>query len=92
MTNKQLKKFLWQFGIYGGVLIYLSLDLFVFKGPLAKRIAAKDPQSAEAIAKAKAGGVVSQVFNHYTTRSQVERAARERLRRHPAAGRRGPAR
>ena len=79
MTNKQLKKFLWQFGIYGGVLVYLSLDLFVFKGPLAQRIAAKDPLSAEAIAKAKANGVVAQVFNHYITRSQVERAAHERM-------------
>ena len=79
MTNKQLKKFIWQFGVYGGVLIYLSLDLFVFEGPLAQRIAAKNPLSAEAIAKAKANGVVAQVFNHPITRSQVERAAHERL-------------
>ncbi|MGA0899929.1 MAG: peptidylprolyl isomerase [Luteolibacter sp.] len=79
MTNKQLKKFLWQFGVYGAVLTYLGLDLFVFNGPLSKRISAKDPQSAEAIARAKANGVVAQVFNHPITRSQVLRAAHERV-------------
>ena len=79
MTNKQIKKFFWQIGLYGGVIGYLSLDLFVFNGPLAKKIAAKDPRSAEAIAIAKAGGLVAQVFNHPITRSQVERAARERM-------------
>lgn len=79
MTNKQLKKFFWQIGLYGCVLIYLACDLFVFNGPLAKSISARDPRSAEAIALAKAGGVVARVFNHSITRSQVERAARERL-------------
>jgi len=79
MTNKQIKKFFWQFGIYGAVLGYLACDLFVFHGPLAQKLAAKDPQSAEAIAKAKTMGVVAQVFNHPITRSQVERAAHERL-------------
>lgn len=79
MTNKQLKKFFWQIGLYACVLIYLACDLFVFNGPLAKSISARDPRSAEAIALAKAGGVVARVFNHSITRSQVERAARERL-------------
>lgn len=79
MTNKQLKKALWQLGIYGGVLGYIACDLFVFHGPLAQKIDSKDPLSAKNIAAAKQRGVVARVFNHDITLGQVERAAHERL-------------
>ncbi|MDX1680284.1 MAG: peptidyl-prolyl cis-trans isomerase [Akkermansiaceae bacterium] len=79
MTNSQIKKFLWQFGIYTAILVYLLGDLLVFDGPLSQMVRSKDPLSPENIAEAKARGVVAQVYNHSITRSQVERAARERL-------------
>lgn len=75
----RLKKTLWQIGIYGGVVAYIAADLFLFHGPIARKIDAGDPFSPESIAAAKQRGVVAQVFNHSITRSQVERAARERL-------------
>ena len=79
MTNNQLKKTLWQLGIYGLVLGYVAADLFLFHGPISQKINSRDPMSADNIAAAKARGVVARVFNHQVTRSQVERAARERL-------------
>jgi parvulin-like peptidyl-prolyl isomerase len=75
----QLGKFSLRLAIYGAVLLYFLGDLFVFKGPLRRKIDLANPQSPEAIAAAKAGGVVARVFNLQITRSQLERAVRERL-------------
>lgn len=75
----KVRKSLWQIGIYGGVLMYIIADLFVFHGPIARKIEAGDPFSAESITAAKDQGVVARVFNHSITRNQVERAARARL-------------
>lgn len=75
----KLGKSLWQIGIYGTVLAYIIADLFVFHGPIARKIEAGDPFSTESIAAAKERGVVARVFNHSISRSQVERAAHERL-------------
>lgn len=74
-----LKKLSLRLVIYGGVIAYLAGDLFVFHGPLRRRIDLADPSSPEAIARAKADGVVARVFNHRITRGQLERAVRERL-------------
>ncbi|MDP4625820.1 MAG: peptidylprolyl isomerase [Akkermansiaceae bacterium] len=72
-------KFSLRFAAYLLVVAYLVGDLFIFEGPLKKRIAAKDPNSPEAIAAAKANGVVARVFNHHITRSQLDYAIHERL-------------
>ena len=72
-------KFSLRFGVYLLVVAYLVADLFIFDGPLKNRIAAKDPNSPEAIARAKANGVVARVFNHQITRSQLDYAIHERL-------------
>ena len=74
-----LKKFLLRLALYGGVVAYLAGDLFVFKGPLSRRIDRADPGSEQAIAIAKANGVVTRVFNLQITRSQLERAVLELL-------------
>ena len=74
-----LGRFTLRLAIYGAVIAWLAGDLFVFHGPLRRRLDRANPQSAEAIAAAKAGGVVARVFNHQITRSQLERALHERL-------------
>lgn len=74
-----LKKFTLRLVVYGAVLGYLACDLFVFHGPLSRKIARADPSSPEAVAAAKARGVVARVFNLQITRSQLDRAVRERL-------------
>ena len=61
------------------MLLYLAGDLYVFNGPLNRRIQASHPDSPESIAKAKANGVVARVFNHHITRSQLDYAIHERL-------------
>ena len=74
-----LKKLSLRLAIYGAVFLYLVGDLFVFNGPLRRRINLADPSTPEAIAKAKSEGVVARVFNHQITRGQLERAVAERL-------------
>jgi parvulin-like peptidyl-prolyl isomerase len=76
---KSFTKFTLRFAIYLLVLGYLAADLFLFNGPLSKRIQASHPNSPESIAEAKARGVVARVFNHHITRSQLDRAIHERL-------------
>lgn len=61
------------------MLCYLIGDLFLFDGPINRRIQSSDPNSPAAIAKAKANGVVARVFNHQITRTQLNRAIHERL-------------
>lgn len=74
-----LKKFTLRLVIYGAVLGWLAGDLFVFHGPLSRKIERADPNSPESVADAKANGVVARVFNLRITRSQLDRAVRERL-------------
>ena len=73
------KKFTVRLAIYSVVLLYVAGDLFLFNGPLNRRIQTDRPDSPEAIAYAKSQGVVARVFGHPILRSQVERAAKERL-------------
>lgn len=72
-------KFSLRFAAYLLVLGYLAGDLYVFNGPLSRRIRKNDPNSPEAIARAKANGVVARVFNHHITRRQLDYAIHERL-------------
>ena len=72
-------KFSLRFAAYLLVLCYLAGDLYVFNGPLNRRIQSSNPDSPESIAKAKANGVVARVFNHHITRSQLDFAIHERL-------------
>lgn len=76
---KAFTKFSLRFAAYLLVLGYLAADLFLFNGPLNRRIQASHPDSPESIAKAKANGVVARVFNHHITRSQLDYAIHERL-------------
>jgi parvulin-like peptidyl-prolyl isomerase len=60
-------------------IIYLFLDLFVFDGPLRRKLREENPQSPERIASAKAKGVVARVFYQPILLSQVDRRVEERL-------------
>jgi len=66
-------------GIYGGVLAYLICDLHFCGGPLSRRIRKPDPNNPQAVAMAKADGVVAWVCGHRIHRSQLDRAVRDRL-------------
>ncbi|MGJ8632873.1 MAG: peptidylprolyl isomerase [Luteolibacter sp.] len=72
-------KFSLRFAIYLLVVAYLVADLFIFNGPLAKRIGSRDPNTPHAIAEAKARGVVARVFNHEINRKQLDYAIHERM-------------
>lgn len=72
-------RFSLRLGVYVVIVAYFCGDLFLFNGPLNRRIQASRPDSPESIAAAKANGVVAQVFNHGITRSQLDRAVAERL-------------
>lgn len=72
-------KFSLRFAAYLVVVGYLVADLYIFDGPLNKRIQASNPNSPESIAKAKANGVVARVFSHKITRKQLDYAVFERL-------------
>lgn len=72
-------KFSLRFGVYLLILAYVAGDLFLFNGPISKKIIAADPNTPEAIAAAKAKGVIARVFNHEITRSQLDYAVQQRL-------------
>ncbi len=72
-------KFSLRFAVYVVVVGYLVADLFVFSGPLHKRIQSSNPNSPESIAKAKANGVVARAFYNQITRKQLDYAIYERL-------------
>lgn len=73
------KNFVVRVFVYSFALLYLSADLFLFKGPLYKRIQAGRRDSPETIAHAKYQGVVARVFGRSIFQSQIERVAIERL-------------
>ena len=76
---KSFTKFTLRFGIYLLVVAYLAADVFLFNGPLNRKLHSSDTNSPEAIAEAKANGVVARVFNHHITREQLDRAIHQRL-------------
>ena len=60
-------------------IIYLAGDLWAFDGPVKHWLTGFRPDSSRSIAKAKASGVVARVAFQPITRSQLDRAMRERL-------------
>ncbi len=75
----QLGKLSLRLTLYGLFVAYLLGDLFVFNGPIRRKIDSNRPDSAEAIAEAKAGGAVARVFHHPINRAQLDRAVHDRL-------------
>lgn len=73
------KNFVVRVVVYSTTLLYLAGDLFLFNGPLNRKIQASRPDSPESLAWARKQGVVARVLGHSIYSSQVERAARERL-------------
>ncbi|MEM1084835.1 MAG: peptidylprolyl isomerase [Verrucomicrobiota bacterium] len=73
------KNFVVRVFVYSIALLYLAGDLFLFNGPINRRIQAARPDSPESLARAREQGVVARVFGHNIYLPQVERAARERL-------------
>ncbi len=65
--------------IYGIFIAYLLGDVFLFHGPIARRVEKANPFSSASIADAKSRGVVARVFNYQITRGQLDRAVAERL-------------
>ena len=74
-----LRKTVIRLTVYGLVLGWIAGDLFVWHGILRRKIERTDPNTPEAIARAKSLGVVARVFNHQITRDQLERALAEKL-------------
>jgi parvulin-like peptidyl-prolyl isomerase len=72
-------RFLLRLAIYATVIAWIAGDLFVFHGPLRRRMDLANPGSQAAIEAAMARGVVARVFNHRITRKQLDRAVHERL-------------
>ena len=76
---RHTKGFVIRIFLFSALLLYLVGDLFLFNGPLRKRIQRGLPDSPESIAAAKAQGVVARVLHLPILDSQLERATRERL-------------
>lgn len=76
---RHTKGFVIRIFLFSALLIYLGADLYVFSGPLRKRIQRGLPDSPESIAKAKSQGVVARVLHLPILSSQLERATLERL-------------
>jgi parvulin-like peptidyl-prolyl isomerase len=76
---KSFTKFSLRFAAYLVVIGYLLVDLFLFNGPLNRRLAKSRPDSETSIAADKANGVVARVFGYKITRTQLDRAIHERL-------------
>jgi parvulin-like peptidyl-prolyl isomerase len=60
-------------------LLYLAGDFWGFEGPVKHWLTGFRPDSPRSIAKAKASDVVARVRFHPITRSQLDRAVKERL-------------
>ena len=73
------KNFVVRVIVYSVGLLYLAGDLFLFNGPLNRKIQAGRPDSPQSLALARKQGVVARVFGHSIYLSQVERATQERL-------------
>jgi thioesterase domain-containing protein len=65
--------------VYGLLVTYLGLDLFVWQGPVHSSLNQSPRDEASAIAEAKAEGVVARVYYRPIYRKQVEEAMQEFL-------------
>lgn len=76
---KMSKAFPIKMAIYTLVIAYLWLDLFVFYGPLSRRVKNVNPRSAENVAYAKEHGVAARVFYQPIYLTQVDYALEEKF-------------
>ncbi len=72
-------KFTLRLGIYGAVFVYLVCDLHFCQGPLSRKLRSTDPNSPEAIARAREVGIVAVVYGNPLDRRQLDRAVAERM-------------
>jgi parvulin-like peptidyl-prolyl isomerase len=72
-------KFTLRLGIYGAVFVYLVCDLHFCQGPLSRKLRNTDPNSPEAVARAREAGIVAVVYGNPLDRRQLDRAVAERL-------------
>lgn len=73
------KKFTIRVFVYSAILLYVAGDLWVFHGPLSRKVEDNRPDSRVSIEDAKKQGIVGYVLNYPIYLSQVERATRESL-------------
>ena len=73
------KGFVIRVAIYSLGLLYLACDLFLFNGPVNRKLQASRSGSPQAIAYARSKGVVATVYGHPIYESQVAYALREQL-------------
>lgn len=74
-----LGKFTLRLSIYGAVLAYITADLFLFQGPIRKKINRSTPFTEEARLLAMQQQTVARVFGYKINQQQLERALHERL-------------
>ena len=65
--------------LYGGILGYLLVDLFLVHGPVAKVMEAGNPFSAKSRLIARSNRVIATVSTQPITQGQLDRAIKERL-------------
>lgn len=75
----RIGKFTLRLGIYGVVFLYLICDLHFCKGPLSRKLRSGDPNTPEAIARARELGIVAVVYGNPINRNQLQRAVVARL-------------
>lgn len=68
-----------RFGVYGVLVIYLTCDLFVFKGPVYTSLNEPRRDEISEVAEAEASGVVARVYSRPIFRAQVEEKMAEYL-------------
>lgn len=73
------KKLAIRFAIYFALIVYLIIDLFIWKGPVSRATLGPQLDSEEAIAEAKAMGIVARVYYQPIYRAQVETRIEEHL-------------
>lgn len=73
------KKLAIRFAIYFALIVYLIIDLFIWKGPVRDATLGPQLDSEEAIAEAKAMGIVARVYFQPIYRAQVETRIEEHL-------------
>lgn len=65
--------------VYSLGIVYLFLDLFVFDGPLRRKMRENNPRNPDQVAAAKAQGVVARVYYQPILLTQVDRRVTEEL-------------
>jgi peptidyl-prolyl cis-trans isomerase D len=74
-----LGKLTLRLALYGVAVAYLAADLFVFHGPLRRKLDRGVQEVSGPLVGDGRHAVVARVFNRRITRDQLERAVRERL-------------